>query len=174
MKVILLLCLALVSCNNLRGLADSTILNTMLSQHNTYRKAHGAANLSIVTAIQTMAQNYANTLASTNTFTHSQSSNRLYSGKSTGENLYKCWTSSSAGCIGTGVKPVDTWYEDKENYDASNPQPSHFTQLVWKATKNVGCGYANGRDGTWYTTTVVCNYYPAGNVKGSYPSNVQL
>jgi hypothetical protein len=24
-------------------------------------------------------------------------------------------------------------------YDASNPQPSHFTQVVWKATTQVGC-----------------------------------
>jgi hypothetical protein len=24
-------------------------------------------------------------------------------------------------------------------YDASNPQPSHFTQVVWKGTTQVGC-----------------------------------
>jgi hypothetical protein len=25
------------------------------------------------------------------------------------------------------------------NYNAQDPQPSHFTQVVWKATTQVGC-----------------------------------
>lgn len=40
----------------------------------------------------------------------------------------------------------------------------HFTQVVWKATKRLGCGQAG--------KFVVCNYYPAGNVQGQFRDNV--
>ena len=45
----------------------------------------------------------------------------------------------------------------------------HFTQVVWKASKEFGVGKAKTRDGKWF---VVANYYPAGNVQGSYAENV--
>lgn len=173
MKVILLLCLALVSCNNLRGLASSTILTGILNKHNEYRAKHAASALTINTAIQTMAQNYANKLGSTNSFAHSNSADRKYNGASTGENLYMCFHTGS-GCLKTGAEPVDKWYSDIADYNPANPIYSHFTQLVWKSTTQIGCGYADGVDGTWKTTVVVCNYYPAGNMSGKYGSNVQL
>ena len=38
----------------------------------------------------------------------------------------------------------------------------HYTQLVWGATQQVGCGIANGK-GDMY---LVCQYYPSGNWDG--------
>ena len=47
-------------------------------------------------------------------------------------------------------------------------ETGHFTQLVWKGTKSVGCGKAtcNGLD------IYVCNYDPAGNWERQYKQNV--
>ena len=45
----------------------------------------------------------------------------------------------------------------------------HFTQVVWKASKDFGIGKAKTKDGKWF---VVANYYPAGNMQGSYAENV--
>ncbi|KAJ5729125.1 PR-1-like protein [Penicillium malachiteum] len=63
------------------------------------------------------------------------------------------------------------WYNNEEGYYASSygqanppggPVTGHFTQVVWKGTKTVGCATIDCRDeplGMWYT---VCNYYPPG------------
>ena len=45
----------------------------------------------------------------------------------------------------------------------------HFTQVVWKDTKEVGFGGALSKKGKWYA---VGNYYPAGNVLNDFGKNV--
>ena len=45
----------------------------------------------------------------------------------------------------------------------------HFTQVVWKGSREVGFGYAQARDGYYYG---VANYYPAGNFIGEFEDNV--
>ena len=48
-------------------------------------------------------------------------------------------------------------------------RPGHFTQVVWKNSKELGVGRAQGKDGKWI---VVCNYSPAGNFVGRDAENV--
>ena len=45
----------------------------------------------------------------------------------------------------------------------------HFTQVVWKESRELGFGYAQASNGAWY---YCCNYYPAGNMQGQFPPNV--
>ena len=45
----------------------------------------------------------------------------------------------------------------------------HFTQLVWKGSREVGIGRAQSRDGKWF---VVANFFPAGNFVGRNAENV--
>ena len=45
----------------------------------------------------------------------------------------------------------------------------HFTQLVWKSSREVGIGRAQSRDGRWF---VVANFFPAGNFIGRNAENV--
>ena len=58
-------------------------------------------------------------------------------------------------------------------YNPNNPQPSHFTQVVWKSTKTVGCAVqtCNGIFDPTYGPAkyYVCEYSPAGNVLGQFP-----
>lgn len=65
------------------------------------------------------------------------------------------------------------WYDEIEFYDYSNPGQryantteaiGHFTQVVWKASTDVGCGLAIGPDFYVYG---VCNYSPPGNYIGA-------
>lgn len=78
---------------------------------------------------------------------------------------------------------VIAWGEEGELYDydlptGSTEETGHFTQLVWKASKEVGCaayncGYTTPKEGDddelraqgWY---VVCEYAPHGNVVGDH------
>ncbi|KAE9389788.1 PR-1-like protein [Gymnopus androsaceus JB14] len=89
---------------------------------------------------------------------------------------------------GTGTYNISTalgdWAAESGDYDPSNPQYSHFTQMIWKATTQLGCAVqsCNGifpssyrvgfvfsayfflQDAQFY----VCEYYPQGNVIGEF------
>ena len=58
-------------------------------------------------------------------------------------------------------------------YDFKNPGfksgTGHFTQLVWKGSKQIGCGAACNSNNKCYLT---CNYYPPGNYLGQFENNV--
>ncbi|KAG8985131.1 hypothetical protein FRB94_005050 [Tulasnella sp. JGI-2019a] len=134
-----------------------------LSLHNTIRAQHGAAAL---TWDATLA-NAAGTWTSKCVFQHSGGSLGPY-----GENL-------AAGTGGYAVSDAMTgWTSEQSSYDPSNPQPSHYTQVVWKGTTSVGCALYTCAAGTIFpalygtTNYYACEYYPAGNVIGQFPQNV--
>jgi hypothetical protein len=45
-----------------------------------------------------------------------------------------------------------------EGYDPSNPQFSHYTQIVWKATTQLGCAYVNCPSGTIFPDSVRADF----------------
>jgi hypothetical protein len=62
---------------------------------------------------------------------------------------------------------------DAAEYNSKNPQPSHFTQMVWKASTHVGCAHVDC-DGIFPASFGkahyhVCEYSPQGNVIGHFP-----
>ncbi|KAK3558568.1 hypothetical protein QTP86_021016 [Hemibagrus guttatus] len=73
-----------------------------------------------------------------------------------------------------GEEPVENWYSEIKDYDFRNPgfgsNTGHFTQVVWKSSKEVGVGLAT--DGN--TVFVVGQYNPAGNISnpGYFKDNV--
>ena len=61
------------------------------------------------------------------------------------------------------------WYAEEAGYVYDMPQQSavpfgHFTQMMWTATCEMGCGVAD--------KYMVCRYRTAGNVVGQYIDNV--
>jgi len=97
-------------------------------------------------------------------------------GGSYGENIY--WASPLSFSDGTrivqGVKDqdvVDAWGSEITFYDyASNSCKGgvcgHYTQVVWKDTREVGCGMTVCGD---QAQIWVCRYSPAGNMMGQRP-----
>ncbi|MDD4979443.1 MAG: CAP domain-containing protein [Gallionella sp.] len=95
-----------------------------------------------------------------------------------GENLY--WASAMTWSDGridlqevSPNKVVDSWGSEKADYDyaknncKSGKMCGHYTQIVWRDTKSVGCGMAvcaDTREQVW-----VCQYQPAGNWVGRRP-----
>ncbi|KAM4579549.1 Golgi-associated plant pathogenesis-related protein 1 [Fundulus diaphanus] len=73
-----------------------------------------------------------------------------------------------------GKEAVDSWYGEIKDYDFSKPGHQrgtvHFTQVVWKSSKELGVGLAT--DGR--TVFVVEQYREAGNITnpGYYKKNV--
>ncbi len=64
------------------------------------------------------------------------------------------------------------FYDEIEAYDYARPGYSaatgHFTQVVWAATRQLGCGLSpcGGQP------MLVCRYLPAGNRQGAFEANV--
>ena len=80
-----------------------------------------------------------------------------------GENIY----GSSGGA--SGVDAVALWSAEVAYYDYDTNSCTgvcgHYTQIVWAASIEVGCGLATCA-GLTYGSTVVCNYGPGGNSGG--------
>ena len=69
-------------------------------------------------------------------------------------------------------KPFKAWYDEGETYDYSTANEyNHFTQVVWKGSKKVGCAYKDCRSTGW-GLYIVCEYDPAGNIIGWEKANV--
>ncbi|WOL19723.1 hypothetical protein Cni_G28525 [Canna indica] len=84
-----------------------------------------------------------------------------------GENIF--WGS------GSGWGPLDAvqdWAGEERDYSyaANTCAPGrvcgHYTQIVWKDTRRVGCARVVCDDGDVFMT---CNYYPPGNYVGERP-----
>jgi uncharacterized protein YkwD len=134
-------------------------IQQMLTAHNSWRKRTGVPPLTWSPQLANYAQEWANKLARENKFEHRK--NSPY-----GENL--AW---AGGQQLSPERVVNMWGEEVKdyNYSANACKPGkmcgHYTQIVWRNTKQVGCGMAraNGKE-VW-----VCNYNPPGNYRGQRP-----
>lgn len=121
-----------------------------LRLHNQARAEVGVGPLRWSAKIAEEAQNWANHLASTGKFEHQHSQY--------GENL--------AG--NADVKQaVKSWVDERANYlaGADFSKTGHYTQVVWRDTKLVGCGKAKSADFTIF----VAYYDPPGNMGDEKP-----
>ena len=154
--------------NNINHLSNSdsnTFCLEALEYHNKYRKIHHAPPLKLNKEICSIAENYAKTLATK--LGCLQHSENIYRGEELGENLYACF-----GMEATGKEISNHWYNEIKKYNFNGDWQSgcgHFTQMVWKETKEVGFGKWKDKSGQIY---VVANYYPAGNFLGCFKENV--
>ncbi|EMD41805.1 hypothetical protein CERSUDRAFT_110367 [Gelatoporia subvermispora B] len=146
------------------GGTSQSDIDEYLADHNTVRAQHGAAPLTWNNTLADKAQQWANGCV----FQHSGGTLGPF-----GENL-AAGTGSSYGIDAA----IQSWTSEVSQYDPSNPQPSHFTQVVWKATTEVGCAVqtCNGIFDPSFGPAqyFVCEYFPQGNVVGEFPQNVQV
>lgn len=132
-----------------------------LDAHNQYRAQHGAPPLKWSSKLASDAEKWAKQLVKLNRLQHHTGDD--------GENL-----AYASGYELTGQRAVDMWYEEIKDYNFGNPGFSsgtgHFTQVIWVGSQEVGVAKASNANGTQF---VVARYYPAGNVLGRFPENVQ-
>jgi uncharacterized protein YkwD len=86
-----------------------------------------------------------------------------------GENLH--------ATTGPAVDPagaVEGWAAEARDYDYATDtcrrgaMCGHYTQVVWRTTREVGCAVSTCPR-LRYRTSLVCNYFPAGNWEGQRP-----
>ncbi|XRB02264.1 ShKT domain-containing protein [Pycnococcus provasolii] len=132
---------------------DSTS-QTFLESHNDLRCRHGVPPLVWSPALAKLAENRAAT-CSAKSPPEMQAQLQPY-----GENV--------ALGIANTVEVVQTWYAEEPLYAQRRtprfaPDTGHFTAIVWKGTKQVGCAFQTCADPT-VGAIAVCLYDPPGNI----------
>jgi len=132
-----------------------------LNAQNPFRTQLGIEPLTYSTELEKTAQAWADTLAGRNSLGHSPNRNRI------GENL----AMGSKGSYDT-ARLISLWTDEKKNFMNNNwPDVSttgswqdvaHYSQIVWRNTKEVGCALADNDKNTF----IVCQYKPSGNWVG--------
>ena len=137
----------------------------ILAAHNGERAAVGAPALVWDNDLGTAAATYAQQMAFTGRFEHSDRKAR----RGIGENLWMgthgaytieamvgAWTSEKRVFF-PGIFPANSrtgnWID-----------VGHYTQMIWPTTQRIGCALAS----TGRTDYLVCRYAPAGNIDGRW------
>jgi uncharacterized protein YkwD len=160
---------------------QATFRQTALAAHNATRAMFSNGGVQPLTesdSLNTGAQEYAMRLAELGDLVHSPRESR----PGVGENLAVLESTRMVGPAEVATRTVGGWAGEAVSYDYNRPganffSTGHFTQMVWKSSTTVGCGYAIGSrtdpDGTKFNSYyVVCRYSPSGNVVGQYEANV--
>ena len=135
----------------------------ILATHNVERATVGLAPLVWDDKLGVQAAQYAFHLAMSRRFAHSERNSR----GATGENL---WMGTRRAFSVEAM--VANWASEKRLFkpgifpaisrNGSWHQVGHYTQMVWPATRRVGCALASNAGEDY----LVCRYFPAGNVHG--------
>ncbi len=143
-----------------------------LQVHNDARNEVGVSPLVWSEKLEQQALKYAKQIARTNNYKHSNTKD--------GENLAMFYEYEESKKVKTYIYSETplydasmAWYEEIKDYKYSKikrfrigPKIGHYTQMVWKDTKEVGIASAISKNGKVY---VVARYYPVGNYLGEYP-----
>lgn len=131
-----------------------------LEAHNNFRKAHQAPPLTWSSALARDAEAWAKQIAREGRLRHDDTKD--------GENVFMVF-----GREIDGNDAVNSWYSEVKDYNFSKSgyqsNTGHFTQVVWKGSKELGIGRAKSADGKVF---VVGRYRPAGNNMRAFKENV--
>uniref|UniRef100_A0A1I8I0J0 SCP domain-containing protein n=1 Tax=Macrostomum lignano TaxID=282301 RepID=A0A1I8I0J0_9PLAT len=143
-------------------------IKEILDSHNAYRKRHQAPALRLSQDLTESAQSWAEHIAGNDKLEHDTQCQK----DKIGENVAMKYSSVHSDFPGNLF--TDYWYREIEDYNFEGNvedqiQCGHFTQVVWKASEEVGFGRAVSKSGRVY---VVGRYRPAGNYMGEFGKNV--
>lgn len=155
----------------------------VLDSHNEYRQLHCCPPLHWSDGCTKLAQTLAEYMALNNTL-------KTYTTQGYGQNTAFFMNLSLSGSLDQKHISImdsvvsdkllaqymcEVWYREGQNYSFVNPGfntngcvTSHFTQMLWKGTKEVGVAKLT-RDGRTFAVAV---YKPQGNVSGEFEANV--
>ena len=145
-----------------------------VAAHNNHRDKKNVPALTWSAELAQIAQEWANTLAAEQCGNLEHRSSSYLNPRNLGENLALASSRPNPPTRGP-TSAVDDWASEEQfyNYSANQCQTGevcgHYTQVVWRNTREVGCAEASCTDGTWHTKTWACNYHPAGNFVGQKP-----
>ena len=130
--------------------------------HNQKRAHHEVEPLTINNELNLLAQKYSENLGNEKSPNHI-----IYKDVFLGENIY-----IYKGRDFNVEDMCNAWYNEGKAYNNKSlnyqKNTSHFTQMIWKETSEVGFGFK--RRGKIYYC--VAFYYPPGNTLGEFKDNI--
>ena len=132
----------------------------MLAAHNAPRRALGLPPLQWSTQAAELAQGWARHLQADHC--------RMYHSGTAGVGENLAWASGQHLSV---AQVVAMWVDEARDYDLARnacragAMCGHYTQVVWRSTRFVGCAMARCADAEIW----VCNYSPPGNYVGQRP-----
>lgn len=157
-------------CANVDSPLTNTEIDDIIRIHNETRQAVGTGTLKWNCALADFAQKWANK----DTFEHSPEKDRqgIIAGSFAGENL-----SNDSETNQNMQKLIQGWIDEKQHLAsdaktcAAGKVCGHYTQMVWRATTEVGCGVFRksnslGVEFKGQASYFVCIYNPGGNTDG--------
>ncbi len=143
--------------------SGSDVETEFLALHNNLRAKFGIPPLTWSATLASYSKSWSETMASTHTFHHggthhtgeniAYGTTRVYSPS----DLFGFWSRESKMFItGPNYPHVST--------TGNALDVSHYTQILWSKTTEVGCGLAESSTGSTYLT---CQYSPPGNILGN-------
>jgi uncharacterized protein YkwD len=168
-KLILILFLLSLSCgvfSQSQGthFADTAFISAVLQQHNAYRDSLKLPPLQWSASLANDALVWAQRLAKKGKASHDGSIRGAE-----GENLW--WGTAGAFSY---QDMVNFWANEKKDFQygafpdcrtSSLAVVGHYTQIVWKNTRSVGCALVSNDKEQF----LVCRYSPPGNIIGQNP-----
>lgn len=159
--IILLACCVCMMMAGLAGALDQQS-QEFLDSHNGVRKAVGNPPVPPLVWDEKVAA-YAQQYASQ----RSGDCQLIHSGGPYGENIYMGYGAGYAD----PAAAVQLWADEKPYYDYGSNSCSvnecrHYTQIVWRDSKRLGCASVTCGSGN---TFITCNYDPPGNWNGQRP-----
>jgi pathogenesis-related protein 1 len=139
-----------------RAITSGDFSREMLAAHNNIRTKINLPPLQWSSSLAAYAQQWANSLIVKNRAAHNSKSPY-------GENILVTGLGSTPSTV------VAEWASEVQDYtyhsNACKGDCGHYTQLVWRSTREVGCAMAhNSQREIW-----VCSYDPPGNFSGEWP-----
>jgi uncharacterized protein YkwD len=137
----------------------------MLRDHNQVRAGLGLPPVAWDAELARHAQGWADELAGEHSLRHSPRASRpgegenlaaIYGGRTSATQLFSGWVDERAQFAGTPLDCTDL---------AGLMKTGHYTQIIWKSTRRIGCAVAYAGD----SQVLVCRYAPPGNICGRTP-----
>ncbi len=145
------------------------MVDSVLAVHNQERAAVGVPPLTWSDTLAAGAQTWAENVLASGNMGHSTCCGAF---SDYGENI--AW----AGPPGseTPAMLAQGWADEKINFvpgTSGDSSTQHYTQMVWKASTEIGCGFASGPGGPGAqyggSDVLVCQYTPPGNWNNQPP-----
>ena len=142
-------------------------INQMLKLHNEERKKNDSEELKLNEDLNSLALEYSENIKSNPEKIKKFKYINIFKELIVGENIAYSKTKEPK-------KIFETWLNKDKNYETNSNKflkaNAHYTQIIWKNTKEIGISISHDKENNRYCTVIL--YNPPGNTLGSFHENI--